>query len=263
MDDDAVRIAEANVASARSAYSAVADAVSPEDINAAELQYQQALDALDGAQQARSVANPGVLGDEGIALLDAQVGEASFNAEIARLRLEDLHTANQGNLGAASASIHQAQAVLDQVKAGADSFSVEQVQNAINQATVALDQAELNYNRTLLTAPFDGVIISVNVEIGQRIAAGTPVTQLANISPLTLHAEINEADLPQISEGMDAQVHLDALPDESFEGVVTTIAPKSRDSGGITVYDIDIQLNTDDPRLRPGMSADADLIVSN
>lgn len=261
VDDSDIRIAQANVASAQSAYAAVANAVTADDIAAAELRYQQAQEALQGAQDARRMANPSLIGDTGVSLLDAQIGEASFNAEIARLHLEDLRTASQPELGAAGARISQTQAQLEQVQAGASDYQLEQAQVSIDQAAVSLDQAEVIYDRTILTAPFDGVIASVNVEVGQRVAANTVALQLVDIEPLTLRGEVDEADIRLVQIGTAAQVSVDALPGMTFPGAVSRIAPESRNSGGVIVYDVDIQLNTSDARLRPGMSADATLTV--
>src|SRR6185503_2070403 len=140
VDENDLTVAEANLQSAQGQYSGVANAVSPETIQAAQLQYDQALVAVDGAQKARQNASP-TLSDESIALLEAKVGEATFNAEIARLHLEDLQSSNSGELGAAGARINQAEQQLAQVKAGASQFDLDQAQVTIDQALMQLDQA--------------------------------------------------------------------------------------------------------------------------
>ncbi|MBI1259726.1 MAG: HlyD family efflux transporter periplasmic adaptor subunit [Chloroflexi bacterium] len=262
VDDSDVHVAEANVASAQANYSSVANTVTSADIAAAELQVQQAQAALDGAEQARRMGNPAVSGDAGVTLLDAQVGAASFNLQIAQLRLDDLRSAARPQMGAAAARITQAQAQADQVKAGPSAYQLQQAQTTIDQAAVSLDQAQLAFERTTLRAPFVGVVAQVNVEVGQRVTPSTVVLQLVDLEPLTLHGEVDEIDLPQVQIGMNAQVTVDALTGITFPGVVTRIAPDSRNSGGITVYDVDIQLQTTDARLHPGMSADAALVIS-
>ncbi|NUQ05032.1 MAG: hypothetical protein HUU31_14195 [Anaerolineae bacterium] len=80
-------IAEANIEAAIGAYNSIAGAVDPDQVRAAELQVGAAQQALSDAQTRRVTAGGS---PEQIALLDAQIGEASFNAEMARLNLETL-----------------------------------------------------------------------------------------------------------------------------------------------------------------------------
>jgi multidrug resistance efflux pump len=85
-DENDIRVAEANLASAQSAYSSAANNVSDADIQQAQLRYDQALHNLEEKQRQRQVS--GGLEEDQYDLLDAQIGEASFNAEIARLELD-------------------------------------------------------------------------------------------------------------------------------------------------------------------------------
>jgi HlyD family secretion protein len=262
-DDEAIRLAEANLQAAQNAFTDLVNAVTDEAIAAAELRVQQAEEAQRAAEEARRYADPGRQTAETIALLDAQIGEASFNAEIARRQLEDLRSANQGELGAAGARIAQAQAELSRAQAGASEAEIREVQVAIDQAEVVLNRARLAYERTMLTAPFDGVVANTNLSVGQRVSAGATLLQLVDVSPLHFQGEVDEADIDQIAVGMEAQVKLEALPGVRFNGVLNWIAPQGRNEGGISVYDVEIDLATTDPRLRPGMSADADILVSD
>lgn len=261
-DADAIRQAEANLQAVQNAYAAVDSAVSPADLSAAELRYQQAQSALNAAQAARQAADPGRQSAETIALLEAKVGQASFDAEIARLQLEELRTANRGELGAVGAQITQARAELARVQAGASTYDLQQAETTVTQAQTALDQARLRYERTLLYAPVDGIVASRSVDVGQRVAAGATVLQLVDVTPIRFRGEVDERDLQQIAVGQAAQVELDALPGVQFAGRLSQIAPQGRDENGIVVYDVQIQLDTDDRRVRPGMSATAGIVTA-
>lgn len=261
IDENAIALAEANLRAAQSAYSGAANAVTPEQIAAAELQVQQAQTAYDSALAARQQADPGRQAPEAIQLLEAAVGEASFNLEIARLRLAEMGSANNGALGIAGARIQLAQQELDQLLAGANPYDVQQAQLAVDQAALTLDQARVQYERTVLTAPFAGVVSALNVEVGQRVNAGAPIVQIVNMTPLIVRAEIDETDLRFVTVGMEAQIVLEALPGVSFEGRVTIIDPAGREETGIVVYDIEVELASPDARIRPGMSATAQLIT--
>jgi HlyD family secretion protein len=260
IDENDVLVAEANVQSAKGQYSGVASAVSPETLEAAELQYQQALVAVDGAQKARQNASP-TLSDESLALLDAGIGEATFNAEIARLKVEELKTSNYGELGAAGARINQAEQQLAQVQAGASEFELAQAQITVDQAEMQLDQAQLNYDRTIMTAPFSGIVSGLSVEVGQRIGAGVPLLQLVDVAPMTLEGSIDEVDLSKVSQGMAAQVEMDALPNVLLDAQISQLAPSGTTQNGLVSYEINLQLNTVDNHIRPGMTAQANIIV--
>ncbi|MBZ0295532.1 MAG: efflux RND transporter periplasmic adaptor subunit [Anaerolineae bacterium] len=260
VDENDIEIAEANLNSARGSYTSVADSVSDETIAAAELQYEQAQIALQAAQRARNEANPD-LDEAAVTLMDARIGEASFNAEIARLRLEDLRSANQGELGAAGARIAQAERQLEQVRAGASEYDVEQAQVAIDQAEAQLDQAKLSYDRTILTAPFAGTVATINLEPGQRISAGVPVVQLVDVTPMHLSGEIDELDLRQVSVGQPAQVELDALPNITLDATVSFLSSSGNTENGLVRYAIELELDASDERIRPGMTAEASIIV--
>lgn len=260
VDDDEIAIAEANLNSARGSYTSVANAVSPEQLTAAQLQYEQAQVALDGAQKARYEASP-ELTDEALALLDARIGEASFNAEAARLRVENLGSSNSGELGAAGARIAQAERELERARTGASEFELAQAQIVIDQATAQLDQAHLAYDRTILTAPFTGVVATMDVEVGQRISAGIPLVNLVDITPLSISGKIDEIDLRLVQEGLYAQVEMDALPNMILDAEVTQLGTSGRNINGVVSYDIDLKLDTADARIRPGMTAEANIIV--
>jgi HlyD family secretion protein len=124
-----------------------------------------------------------------------------------------------------------------------------------------LDQAQLNYDRTILTAPFAGLVSGLNVEVGQRINGGMPLVQIVDVTPMTLKGTIDEVDLRRVSTGMDAQVEMDALPNTLLDASIDQIAPAGTTQNGLVSYDITLNLNTLDDRIRPGMTAQANIIV--
>ena len=78
-------------------------------------------------------------------------------------------------MNAAYARVAQAQAALDQLKAGPTDAEISRADAAIAQAQVALDRAQAAQDRTQLVAPFDGVITGVNIEVGALVAPGLSV----------------------------------------------------------------------------------------
>lgn len=260
VDEDEIRIAEAGVQAAWGAYQGVDDRVTDDDIRAAELRYQEAQAALLAAEEARRVAS---IDSNGLALLDARIGEASFDLEIARLQLEELQTANQGELGAAYANVRRAQQNLEQVLAGASPYELERARVQIEQTLVDLEQAERDFNNTILVAPFDGIVSRLDVERGQVIVTGQPIVQMTDITPLHFEGDIDEVDVSLVEEGFAASVEIDPLDDVRLPGELTDIAPQGESRSGIVNYDIDVSLTEDLPELRPGMTAEAFIIIDS
>lgn len=261
VDELAVRVAEANVNSAWGAYRSVAESVSDDDIRAAELRYQQALTALEDAQRARFDADAG-LPEERYTLLDAQVGQASFNAEIARLQLETLRSPNTAQRNATYARVLQAQAELERVRAGATQTEIERAELTVKQAAAQVEQARAALDRMTLTAPFSGIVGFVNAEIGALVGPGLPIVELISAERPHLRVAVDEVDIRKVTAGMAAQVQLDALPRLRLPAVVEDIALVGRSDGGIVSYDVRLTLAELDPRMRVGMTAEANIIVA-
>jgi HlyD family secretion protein len=195
-------------------------------------------------------------------MLDAQIGTASFNVEIARLQLEALRSPdNRDQLGLAGARIAQAQRELERLKAGPSQAEIDRADVAIRQALVQVEQAGLALNRRALAAPFAGLVSVVNVEEGALIVPGQPVIEMVDSAPLRLTVQVDEIDVRQIREGMPASIELDALPGLVFPARLEQIALLGRNEDGIISYDVRLALETPDPRARVGMTAEASIII--
>lgn len=260
VDESAIRVAEANLRSAQAAYLSIQNAVSPEDLQVAELRYQQALDAKTRAESERTNADGGQV-DQYYQILDAQVGAAGFNAEIARLQFEALKGGNSGALGAASGRILQAERELERVKAGPTQAQIDQSTIAVQQAQLQVDQAAQILAKMSLIAPFDGVISAVNVQTGSVVSPALPAIELTDISVLHVVVQVDEIDIRQLKEGLAARVKVDALPGVELPAIIQTIALVGTNDNGIINYDVEVQLDSNDPRIRAGMTAEAAVIV--
>jgi HlyD family secretion protein len=256
--EDDIAIAEANIASARGYYYSVANRTTAADIQAAELRYQQAAEEYNALREAR-VWRSG--SDEEIALEEARIGEASFNLEIARLQLDNIQSGNGGDLAEASARIRQAELQLDQVIAGPTEYTIIDGELAIEREERDLWVVENNYARTLLTTPIEGVVADIRVEEGQPISAGQVVITIANRTPLKLTALIDETDVSQIEQGLDAYIQLDALPDVNVPATVAEIAIIGSETNGVVSYETTFELDGGDPRALEGMTGEAFVLL--
>lgn len=260
-DDADIRIAEAQVDAAWGAYNAIANAVSDEDVQAAQLRYEQAQQAYIDANRARQVA--GGNSETEIELLNAQIGQASFNAEIARLQLDQLQGGNQPQLNAAYARVTQAQAEVERVKAGATEAQIEAAEAAVEREQLNVDQAQQALERRRITAPFDGFLSTVAVEVGALVAPGLPLGTLTDIEPLSLTVQVDEIDIRRLTEGMPATIQIDALGGIGLEAQVEQIALVGSPQDGVISYPVRLSLTGDSSTVRVGMTAEAAMIVES
>ena len=260
VDQSAIEIADANLKSAQGAYLGIQNAVSPADLQAAELRYQQALDLKAQSEKARTNADGGQV-DQAYQLLDAQVGSASFNAEIARLQLESLKSGNHGALNAAYGRIVQAQRELERVKAGPTQAQIDQANVTVQQAQLQVDQAAKVLADMSLIAPSDGIVSAVNVQVGSVVSPALPAVQITNISPLHVVVQVDEVDIHNVREGLPAKVKVDALPSVELPAIIETIALVGTNDNGIINYDVQVRLAANDSRVRAGMTAEAAVVV--
>lgn len=259
VDENDIKVAQANLASAQGAYASAANSSSDADIAQAQLRYEQAQKALADAQHKRQVS--GGLNTDQYTLLDAQVGAASFNAEIARLQLAQVQTGNTGGMTQAGAQIALRQKQLDQLMAGPKPASITSAQISLQQAEAQLRDAETALNRTTLYAPIDGVVTGVSIDIGQPVLAGKPVIQISSMSPLGITAQVDEEDINLIKPAMPTFVELDALPGVQLPASVKQIEIMGTQVNGVVSYDTHFAIDQVDPRVRIGMTGEAFVVL--
>lgn len=131
---------------------------------------------------------------------------------------------------------------------------------AIAAAEANLRAAQVAVEQTLIRAPFDGVVLTKNANVGDVItpfssALGSQaaVVTMADMSTLEVEADVSEANLARVSVGQHCEIRLDALPGERFRGVVHRTVP-TVDRAKATVM-VKVRFVDADPRILPEMSA--------
>jgi membrane fusion protein (multidrug efflux system) len=136
--------------------------------------------------------------------------------------IRDLQTA-KANLAGLQREAAAALAQLD----GNSDMPVDQ-QPSVEQAQAAVDLAARNLRLTAIVAPFDGVPNNVeSIAVGAFLNAGQSAFPLVSTNDLYIEANIRETDLTYVKEGDPARIAIDAYPDASIAGKVTTLAPAS------------------------------------
>lgn len=159
---------------------------------------------------------------------------------------------------------------------------------AIKSAEATLKEAADNLNRTSVFAPIDGTVSSLTKEKGERVAgasqfsAGTELMRIANLNLMEVRVNINENDIVKIKLNDTAIVEVDAYHNQTFKGIVTSIANSAvvgatgtLSADQVTNFEVKIRIlpesyafliNPDKPNIspfRPGMSATVDIITKS
>ncbi len=155
--------------------------------------------------------------------------------------------------------------------------NIKSLKASVQGTQVGLSKANKDLNRATLVAPMDGVISSLKIKKGERVAGnsfnvGTEMMTVADMAVLEVRVDVGENDIVKINIGDSADVEVDAYNNRKFKGVVTKIASSTKtssqaSSNDVTNYEVRIRLDKSSYAdlggqrfpFRPGMNASADI----
>jgi HlyD family secretion protein len=175
------------------------------------------------------------------------------------------------NYDTARARLTDAEAVLNQAKSNLKRIDVaeREVEAAgaqIQASKAALDLAEIQMKRTRLTAPYDGTIVSRNVEPGYVVSPARQVFTLSDLSSVKLKIFVGETEIGKVKPGQKADVKVDTFPKKVYKGFVSYISPEGEFTPKIIqtqkervklVYLVQVTIPNPEHELKTGMPADA------
>ncbi len=136
---------------------------------------------------------------------------------------------------------------------GNNPISLQISQNNLIKQERELEELKLNLSYYTVVAPFSGTISSVTAQVGQT--AGTIATIVTNQQVAEL--SLNEIDAAKIKLGQKATLSFDAIDTLSLTGTVAEIDPVGTVSQGVVSYSVKITFDTQDSRIKPGMTVNA------
>nr|PZN34220.1 MAG: secretion protein HlyD [Chloroflexota bacterium] len=218
----------------------------------AEAALRQAEKAVELAVQAAESARQAEI--TGVQAAEAQLAQA-------QLALEKLRQpADEDRLAAAQAALAQAQANRARLLPDPRESQVAAAAAGVAQAEAALTLAQINRERAELFAPFDGVVSIVNIAPGDpSTVVGGPAIQIVDVSRLEVEVPISDVDIARVQVGQKAEVRVDGIPDRTYTGTVSFVAPTATVQGTIRTFLVRITLD-DITNLRAGMSARVDIL---
>ena len=181
-------------------------------------------------------------------------------------------TVLQADVNSAKAAVTAAQYDLSQYGTTERKAAVQLqlLQQQKNQAQLSLQATQLTSDNYVVKAPWDGVITSLNVRVGDQATSATSATTattatvIADTSGWNVQAYVDELDVLHVKAGQDASVTMDAYPNQTFKAKVTYVGTTLvATSSSVNAYAIKIQFTKPPTTLVAGMTADASITTSS
>ncbi len=235
-------------------------------VNAGDVLFTLRNDSLDKAvreasQQVRS-AEVGVSGAQ------ASLDSARSNYNTA------LNAWNSAPDGETQATLTDPDTLYDAVVSAQSSLEAAQV--TLQGAREAYDEAVATAGKRTVKAPISGSVVAVGAVAGASTASSaapsqqgsnTPLVQIADVSQMTVTAQVNEVDISKLAVDQTATVTFSALPGTTMDARIThiaTVATSGAEGGaGVVTYSVELLIPNPDPSLKPGMTASATIVTQS
>ncbi len=213
----------------------------------------------------------------------AAVAQAAANLEKARLdweRYQELYDEGAISSLDRDAALNRHQVAQEQHKAtqerlnlllaGARAEAIEAARWEVARAKAALTASMVTLDETVIRAPISGIVLTKASDQGETVLTGASIVVMIDPQDIWLRVYIAESDIGRVRLGQRARIRVDSFPDRSFPGKVTEIAsraeftPKNVQTKKERVYlvfGVKIALENPEGLLKPGMPADAEIIM--
>ena len=144
-------------------------------------------------------------------------------------------------------------------------LSYLKAKDQVTTASQNVQKAQTNLGYATITSPIDGVVLSKAVEEGQTVAASFNTPELFTIAQdltdMRVIADIDEADIGGVKEGLRVSFTVDAFPDDHFEGKVTQVRQQATTESNVVTYEVVISAPNNDLKLKPGLTANVTIFT--
>lgn len=238
-------------------------------------------------QVTRLAVKEGDLVKKGQFLMEIDPRNARANADAMQASLQ----AAQSQVDSASANLAQTKSDFDRAKANRaagiisaadferartafDTARADQktAQRRMDQARANVSQSHVGLGYSTITAPMDGVVTARRIELGETAVpgiqnqAGTVLLTISDMSKVEAEMEVDEASIPTVKLGQEAQVRIDAYPNQVFQGQVTEVggSPILKTSvNDATKFKVKVWIKNPPLTIKPGLSAQADIFTGS
>ncbi len=145
-------------------------------------------------------------------------------------------------------------------------YNYKNALSSLNNAKSMYDKNKINLGYARILSPIDGVILNRAVDEGQTVAASfsTPTlfTIANDLTQMRVEANVDEADIGNVSLNQRVEFTVDAYPEMKFAGSVTEIRMQPVTTSNVVTYTVIIQAPNPDKKLMPGMTASTTIFVN-
>jgi HlyD family secretion protein len=143
---------------------------------------------------------------------------------------------------------------LDKLQEGADTLDVKSQQ-------ISLDQAQKNYEKYFIRAPFEGIVGRIPVSLYSTAGGSTVIATIVGDQKRAV-ISLNEVDAAKVAAGQKVTITFDAIDGLNATGTVQEVDQVGTVSQGVVSYGVKILIDTTDPRIKPGMSVNTAIITA-
>lgn len=167
---------------------------------------------------------------------------------------------NQDAIISAERTISEKTESLANLKMGAEELDIKSAQLSVIQRENALLDAKEKLADYYIRAPFSGTVAKVDVKKLDSISSGSTVVTMVTKQQLA-EISLNEVDVAKVKNGQKSTLSFDAVEDLNITGEVAEVDTIGTVSQGVVAYNVKISFDTQDDRIKPGMSVSAEIIT--
>jgi HlyD family secretion protein len=235
------------------------------------------INQMQGVQQSiasdkLNTSSTGIKNSSSIDSAQSTLDNAKRDQQIAQTNLAQTQRDNATNIYNAQQDIISKQIALQNAQASYNllvapprAVDVASAKLQVKQAEESYQTAKQNMLDATVTAPIDGIVAKINVNIGDIVANGQATNGTAMVTMITqskyAQLSLNEVDAAKVAVGQKANISFDALDGLNITGNVIAVDLLGTVSQGVVSYNVKVGFDTQDERIKPGMSANVSIIT--
>ncbi len=220
------------------------------------------------ARVERDLASARAAHDDGLRAAQDAVDEAQEGLDLAQAALARARSGQDDPLASArlaqqqaAGNVDKARKALEELKAGGESESVQNARTLRDASQATVESARAAIAASTLTAPFEGVVFDLLVQVDEWVEPSDDVAHLADPRELLVKANVTEMDIARLQVGQAVRVTLDANPSQVLSGTVTTLPPRGKSENGMSLYAIEASFEATSSDVRSGSLANLRVLV--
>ena len=197
-----------------------------------------------------------------LAIARSRERQAEINLRDSELRLKRMRRLAEEQIASAE-ELEQAE-----LQYSSGELGLEQAKESVLQARATLDKARDDLSKVTIYAPLSGRVIELNAEQGEVVVSGTMnnpasvIGTIADLSEILAEVEVDETEVAYLALDQEAELNVDALPDDVYSGTVVEIGSSGYEKPSqpdVTFFKVKVLLDSPSEALRPGMSVRAEI----